>query len=36
MSPKRPLLIDGEVEVVLIPGDGAGVVDGADRDVVMG
>src|SRR5580765_8146869 len=32
---ERPLLIDGEVELVLVPGDGAGVVDGADRNVVV-
>src|SRR6185312_12468392 len=28
---ERPLLIEGEVELVSVPGDGAGVIDGADR-----
>src|SRR6185312_10276200 len=32
---ERPLQVDGEVELVLVPDDGAGVVDGADRDVVV-
>src|SRR6476469_5367159 len=32
---ERPLLVDREVELVLVPRDGASVVDGADGDMVV-